>query len=242
MNKRKTSILAILLVLVTVLTNSHIFAQSKEGTMQARHNAAFTPPSYSWSEYLGWMLPERGRDYYEKAIEKKNEEMDNLALSVKEKMEESKDILTLPIPKYTQINGYYCVPAAVQNVIHGIKDESPSQISLDQNMWTDSTRGTNASNAADELRYQTDYNYQVGVVSDQPFYRHLKTDLYSGHPVILFVRYSLYSPGKLDYGHAVVCYGYDPADDSFLCFDVLTGTSSWKYINTLESATFYYIY
>lgn len=229
------------LIILSVLFNNNVFAQEAGSMPPLRHNAAFEAPEISWEDYLAWMLPEHGTDYYDRVMAVKSIEMQQLK-TAQEAEGISAEVRQVTIPKSTQSNGYNCVPAAVQNVVYGIKRNSPFQPVLAEGMWTNSTMGTSASEAAEEMRNQTGFNYQVGVVSEQPFYNHIKTSIIAGRPVILLVRYSSYTSGKADYGHALVCYGYNGSDDTFLCFDVLDGTSRWDSVETLTEATFYYIF
>ena len=241
--KSKVLVISIFVFISIVLNNGSTLANNEQNGFIHRYDVDLFSFFNSREEYLEWMLPERGSAEYQARIRAKNAEMEEL----KNLQHEMKSILSnnyehiIQIPGYTQITDSYCVPAACQNIIQTINGSSPDQNTLAINMNTTS-QGTSASNAASELQRQTGLNYEVGIIDEQPFYEHIKTDINAGYPVILFVWYSLYKPGEPYLGHALVCCGYDSYYNTVLCYDVLYGTYRWDTIQTIANAAFYYIY
>lgn len=113
----------------------------------------------------------------------------------------------LNVPKYTQENGYYCIPACAQIVIQYVRGIKYSQSDLAASMGTSPSYGTYVDSAAPVIAQLTGASYELGNNSQSYFYPNMVADINANYPVIYSVNSSVLNGGP-NVGHGVVGIGY----------------------------------
>lgn len=163
----------------------------------------------------------------------------------------------LSIPGYSQDNGDYCAPAAVQNILKYANGSSPNQSDLAHNMGTNSN-GTLVYRVAQELNAKTNFNYAYELIYNNSVGNAAINTIDMGYPLVYNVMTkSLNSNYSFNSPHYIVGTGYkygfsgSSGYSDLLYFDVYGFDSSvfgsrWTSVtnmqNAIEANAGYYIW
>lgn len=229
-------VLSVLCVASAFLLNAcPIFANDAEPTQDTAVDPVWISDE---TEQIYWS------DEYQETLRNKVEKLQEQSAP---KLTRAGDVV-LNTPRYTQENGYYCLPASVQIVVKYTKGILYSQTDLANTMGTVTGVGTDFGNALVPVRNLTGLDYEIGNTNQYNFYNNMDADINGNCPVIYFVNEASLHDNGTNIGHTVVGNGYgNNATVWFWDVDPAFGYTNWycsssEMNSALQAEGGYYIF